>query len=291
MSSPRVAFLGIGIMGTNMARRLVDAGCALTVYNRNRAKSAAIAGARVAATPREAAAGAEFVICMVADDVASRAMWLGADGALAGTAHGAVLADCSTLTVAWVNELAAVASAHDCDFLDAPVTGSKVQSAAGELNFLVGGSAEALAKLRPVLAPMSKSVMHLGPTGSGALIKLINNFVCGVQVAALAEALAWIERSGIERAQALAVLTEGAPGSPLVKVLSARMTAADYTPNFLLKLMAKDLDYALMEGRAAGHAPATAAAALGLFRGAIAAGHGDQDMSAVIEPLRKNSPG
>jgi len=287
MSSPRIAFLGLGIMGGNMARRLLGAGFALTVYNRSRAKADALVGAQVAATPREAATNAEIVICMVADDVASRAMWLGADGAIAGAAPGTVLADCSTLTVAWVTELATAATARGCEFLDAPVTGSKNQSAAGELNFLVGGTVAALEKLRPVFAPMGKSVTHLGPTGSGALLKLINNFVCGVQVAALAEALAWIERSGLDRAKALAVLTEGAPGSPLVKTLAARMTAADYTPNFLLKLMAKDLDYALKTGRASGHASATATAALKLFRTAVAAGHAEQDMSAVIEPLRK----
>lgn len=290
MNKPRVAFLGLGIMGGNMARRLLGAGFPLVVYNRNRAKAEALvsAGASVAATPREAAANADVVLCMVADDVASRAMWLGADGALAGAPRGAVLADCSTLTVAWVNELAAAAAACGGEFLDAPVTGSKNQSAAGELNFLVGGSATALEKLRPVLAPMSKSITHLGPTGSGALVKLINNFVCGVQAASLAEALAWIERSGLDRAKALSVLLDGAPGSPLVKTLAARMTAADYTPNFLLKLMAKDLDYALKEGRESGQASATAAAALEVFRAAIAAGHGEQDMSAVIEPFRAN---
>src|SRR6185369_15669831 len=109
MSSPSVAFLGLGIMGSNMARRLIGAGFALTVYNRNRAKAEALTSARVAATPREAAKNADFVLCMVADDVASRAMWLGDDGALAGVSPGAVLADCSTLTVGWVNELAAAA--------------------------------------------------------------------------------------------------------------------------------------------------------------------------------------
>ena len=286
MNPSRIAFLGLGIMGGNMARRLLGAGFSVAVYNRNRAKAEALAGAHIAATPREAAVGAEVVLCMVADDEASRAMWLGKNGAIAGARRGAILVDCSTLTVSWIIELAGAAAAHGCEFLDAPVTGSKNQSAAGELNFLVGGSTGALEKLRPVLAPMAKSIAHLGPTGSGALIKLINNFVCGVQLAALAEALAWIERSGLDRAQALAVLTDGAPGSPLVKLLSARMTAADFAPNFPLKLMAKDLDYALKEGQASGRAPTTAAAALEVFRAAIAAGHGDKDMSAVIEPMR-----
>jgi 3-hydroxyisobutyrate dehydrogenase len=288
MNSPRVAFLGLGIMGGNMARRLLAAGFALTVYNRSRAKAAALAGARVAATPREAAAGADIVLCMVADDIASRAMWLGENGAVAGAPRGAVLVDCSTLSVGWVKELAAAANACDCEFLDAPVTGSKTQSAAGELNFIVGGSLAALERLKPVLTPMSKRITHLGPTGSGALIKLINNFVCGVQVASLAEALALIEQSGLDCAQALSVLLDGAPGSPLVKTMAARMTASDFTPNFLLKLMAKDLGYAVTEGRARGLSPTTAVAALEVFQRAIAAGHGEQDMAAVVEPLRKN---
>jgi 3-hydroxyisobutyrate dehydrogenase len=287
MNKPRVAFLGLGIMGSNMARRLLSAGFDLSVYNRSRSKSAALAGARVAGTPREAATGADFVISMVADDVASRSMWLGVDGALAGLAPGAVLADCSTLSVGWVNELSSAAATHGCEFLDAPVTGSKVQSAAGELNFLVGGSVGALEKMRPVFAPMSRSITHLGPVGSGAIIKLINNFVCGVQVASLAEAIAMIEQSGLDRTKALSVLLDGAPGSPLVKTIAGRMTASDYTPNFLLKLMAKDLRYALAEGKSRGIEPATAAAALAIFQAALVAGHGERDMAAVVEPLRK----
>ena len=291
MSTPRVAFLGLGIMGTGMARRLVGAGVPLTVFNRNRAKAEALTGARVTGTAREAAAGAEIVLCMVADDVASRAMWLGETGALAGASRGAVLVECSTLTVAWVNELAQAAAERGLEFVDAPVTGSKNQAAAGELNFIAGGSPAALEKIRPVLGPMSKSITHLGPTGSGALVKLINNFVCGVQVASIAEALALIEQSGIDRPKALSVLLDGAPGSPLVKTIVGRMTASDFTPNFMLKLMAKDLSYALKEGGARGAVPATAAAALGVFQRAIDAGHGEQDMSAVIEPLRKTKSG
>jgi 3-hydroxyisobutyrate dehydrogenase len=289
MNPARVAFLGLGIMGGGMARRLLGAGFALTVFNRNRAKAEALAaaGAKVAATAREAAASADVVLCMVADDVASRAMWLGIDGALAGAPKGAIVADCSTLSVGWVHELAQAADLCGVEFVDAPVTGSKSQAAAGELNFLFGGSTAALEKIRPVLAPMSKSITHLGPTGSGALVKLINNFVCGVQAASLAEALALIEHSGLDRAKALSVMLDGAPGSPLVKTLAGRMTASNFDPNFLLKLMAKDLSYAIKEGGARGVTPTTAAAALEVFRRAIEAGHGEQDMSAVIEPLRK----
>jgi 3-hydroxyisobutyrate dehydrogenase len=286
MNSPHVAFLGLGIMGGNMARRLIGAGFPLAVFNRTREKAEAVAGARVALTPREAAASAGIVLCMVADDGASRAMWLGENGALAGVRPGTVLADCSTLTVGWVHALAAAAKMRGCEFLDAPVTGSKQQSAAGELNFLIGGADSALDQLRPVLAVMGKSITHLGPTGSAAFVKLINNFVCGVQIASLAEAIALVEESGIDRAKALGVLLDGAPGSPLVKTIAGRMTARDYTPNFLLRLMAKDLGYAIAEGASRGRPPATAAAALEVFKTAIAAGHGERDMAAVIEPLR-----
>ena len=289
MNAPRIAFLGLGIMGGGMARRLLGAGFAVTAFNRNRAKAEALvsAGAKMAATAREAATGADVVLCMVADDLASRAMWLGVDGALAGAPHGAVAVDCSTLTVGWVKELAHAAEVCGCEFVDAPVTGSKSHAAAGELNFLVGGSAAALEKIRPVLGPMSKTITHLGPTGSGALVKLINNFVCGVQVASFAEALAWIEQSGIDRTKALSVLLDGAPGSPLVKTMAARMTAGDFTPNFLLKLMAKDLGYAAHESVVRGQPLATATTALEIFQQAIEAGYGEKDMSAVVEALRK----
>jgi 3-hydroxyisobutyrate dehydrogenase len=287
--APHITFLGLGIMGNGMARRLLGAGFAVTVHNRDRAKAEAIAaaGAKVAATPREAAAGADFVFSMVADDVASRGIWLGENGALAGATPTAILVECSTLTVAWVHDLARAAEERGFQFVDAPVTGSKAAAAAGELNFLVGGSPAALDKIRPALAAMSRTITHLGPTGSGALIKLINNFVCGVQVAAIAEAVAWIEQSGLDRAKALSVLLDGAPGSPLVKTVTGRMIAGDFTPNFLLKLMAKDLGYAVQESAARGRPISTAPAAIEIFQRAIAAGHGDKDMSAVVEPLRR----
>jgi 3-hydroxyisobutyrate dehydrogenase len=289
MNKPRIAFLGLGIMGSGMARRLLVSGFPLAVFNRNAEKSRPFAaeGAQVAGSPREAAAPADVIVSMVADDIAARSLWLGANGALAAARRGTVCIECSTVSVGWVRELSAAATAHGCEFLDSPVTGSKTHAAAGELSFLVGGDHATLEKARPVLAAMSKAVIHLGPTGSGALLKLINNFVCGVQVAALAEAMAMIERSGLDRAKALEILTGGAPGSPLVKTVAGRMTAPDFTPNFLLRLMAKDLGYAIAEGGKISVNLTTATAALEVFQKAIAAGHGEQDIAAVVEPFRK----
>jgi 3-hydroxyisobutyrate dehydrogenase len=289
MPETRVALIGLGLMGSGMARRLLGAGFPLAVYNRDRAKSAALAaeGAHAAGTPGEAAARADVVVSMVADDKASRAVWLGDEGALAGANRGSVLVESSTLTVGWVEELAREAAARGLELLDAPVTGSKPQAASGELTFLVGGKAEALETARPALAAMSKAILHVGPTGRGALLKLVNNFMCGVQAAALGEAVALIEGSGLDRDKALQVLTTGAPGSPLVKTLAGRMTARDYAPpNFVLRLMAKDLGYAFAEGRRHGLSLATVAAALQVLERALADGHADEDFSALVEPLR-----
>src|SRR5262245_7295874 len=174
-----VAFLGLGVMGGGMARRLADTGFPLAVFNRDRTKANPFAGlgVRVAATPRKAAEGANVIVSMVADDEASRAVWLGPDGALAGAAAGSVCIESSTLTLDWVRELATAAAKRDCEFLDAPVTGTKPHAASGELTFLVGGPGTTLDKVRSLLAVMSKGIIHLGPVGSGALIKLINNFV------------------------------------------------------------------------------------------------------------------
>ena len=290
MSKPHVALLGLGIMGTGMAGRLLSAGFPLTIYNRNQAKAEAIAGAgaMLAKTPREAAGNADVVISMVSDDVASREVWLGENGALSGARAGSHLIESSTLTVKWVMELAAAATQKSCAFLDAPVTGSKPQAAAGQLLFLVGGSADALATVRPVLAVMGRDAIHLGPTGSGARLKLINNFLCGVQAASLAEAMSMIDAGGLDPEKALAVLTAGAPGSPLIKTVSARVAARDTDRNFILRLMAKDLGYARDEAQRNGFTSEMASAALRVFTGAIEKGHGDEDFSAVVNSLRPN---
>jgi 3-hydroxyisobutyrate dehydrogenase len=268
-----------------MAGRLLSAGFPLTIYNRNRERARPFvdAGATLAGSPREAAAKSEIVISMVADDLASQAMWLGENGALAGAPASAVLVESSTLTVPWIRELADTAARLGCELLDAPVTGSKSQAASGELLFLVGGPDKALTIARPVLSVLGRDIVHFGPTGSGAVMKLINNFMSGVQAASLAEATAFINASGIDHDKALSVLINGAPGSPLVKLLSARANTGDFTPHFVLRLMVKDLAYASEEGKRHGVTLQTATAALAVFKEAVANGYGDKDFSAVID--------
>jgi 3-hydroxyisobutyrate dehydrogenase len=290
MSKPHIAVLGLGIMGGGMAGRLLSAGFPLSVYNRNREKATKFAegGAFVAASAREAAARAEIVMSMVADDTASRAMWFGAEGALEGVVRGSLLLESSTLSVGWVRELAIAAAGKECEFLDAPVTGTKPHAANGELFFMVGGSAAGFARARDVLSVLGREVLHVGPTGSGALIKLINNFACAVQAASFAEAMALVKERGLDREKCVAVLANSAVASPLIKRMLASMESGDFTPNFPLKLMTKDIGYAINEGAKCGVPLQTAAPALEVFKHAIDQGLGDQDFSAVVKSVQKN---
>ena len=290
-SKPRVALLGLGTMGGGMAGRLISAAFPTTVYNRNHEKTLAFSqrGATVAASPRDAASQAEIVISMVADDNASREIWLGDNGAFAGATAGSLLVECSTLTVSWVKELAKAAAECSCDFLDAPVTGSKPQAAAGELLFLAGGTATAVERARLVFGVLGCGVVHLGPVGSGALLKLINNFLCGVQAASMAEALAWMEAGKLDRDKAVAILGEGAPGSPILRRTAERAIKGDFDPAFSLRLMVKDLTYAVEEASHGGLELKSAAAALERFQQALRDGLGDQDFAAVTLPLRAHT--
>jgi 3-hydroxyisobutyrate dehydrogenase len=274
-----------------MASRLLSLGFPVTVHNRTRAKAEtyAASGAFIADTPREASARADVVIAMVADDVASRAIWLGPDGALAGAAaRGTLLLDSSTISVAWVKELAAVAAEKGCEFLDAPVTGTKPHASTGELFFMVGGSAAGFDRAREVLSALGREVLHLGPTGSGALIKLINNFVCGVEAASFAEAMALVNASGLDREKSISVLGNSALASPLIKRMLTSLGTNDFTPNFPLKLMTKDIGYAINEAGRVGVPLQTAVPALEVFKNAVEKGLGDQDFSAVVRAAGKN---
>lgn len=289
MAQTKIALLGLGLMGSGMAGRLLSAGYSLTVYNRTPEKAQTLVeqGARLGHTPAEAVTDAEIVLSMLADDEVCRHAWLGKDGALAAAAPGAVLIESSTVTPGWIEELDRAARSRGLNLIDAPVTGSRVQAAAGQLLFLAGGDTDVLDTVTPVLETMSRGIVHLGPTGSGARLKLINNFVCGVQAASLAEALSLIEHSGLDVEQALRVLTEGAPASPLFKTLSGRMMNHEYEPHFAVKLMTKDLRYAIKEAKHRSQMLTTATAALSIFEKSVAAGDGERDISSIVEQFRE----
>ncbi|HNP72252.1 MAG TPA: NAD(P)-dependent oxidoreductase, partial [Kouleothrix sp.] len=209
---------------------------------------------------------------------------------LAGAKPGAVLVECSTLSLAWVRELAAVAAERGLKFLDAPVTGSKDAAEAGQLKLMVGGDAGAIEQARPALAAVSQQIIHFGPSGAGATMKLINNLMGAVQTAALAEGMALAERAGLDSAQVVALITNGAPGSPIVKSKIGMMVAHSYADtNFALRWMHKDATYALRAADELGVPMPTVAAARELYRLARNLGHNDDDFAAVIEALRQRA--
>jgi 3-hydroxyisobutyrate dehydrogenase len=288
-TKPAVAMLGLGTMGAGMAHRLLGAGFSLKLFNRNPERYRAFEStpAQLCKSPAEAASGADIVIGMVADDSASRALWQGPAGALSAVRHGAILIESSTLSLGWVHELSRLSQSQGCQFLDAPVTGSKAQAETGTLRFLVGGDPAALESVTAVLNAMGTDIVALGAVGSGTVLKLVNNFICGAQVAAFAEGLAMLERFDLDQAAALTVLTKGAVGSPLVQTIAARIAADNFVPNFSVSLIAKDLAYAVHEAAAVGIDLTSAQAARARFLQAQAAGLGGQDIASLIKALRQ----
>ena len=205
----KVAFLGLGAMGSRMAANLLKAGHELTVWNLTpkAANRLAGSGAKAAATPREAAEGNDFIIAMVSNDEASRHVWLDrSNGALAGAKAGAIAIESSTLTPEWVRELGSVTGKAGVTLLDAMVSGSTPQAESAQLVFLVGGDAESLKRAEPLLKALGSSMQHAGPQGCGALAKLATNTLMGVQLTTLAELVGMLKtrsfhtRPGLSRA-------------------------------------------------------------------------------------------
>ncbi|MBV8795642.1 MAG: NAD(P)-dependent oxidoreductase [Hyphomicrobiales bacterium] len=280
----RVAILGLGIMGGGMAANWLAKGFEVSVWNRTRAKAEPLAGkgAKIAATPREAATGADFIFAMVADDDASRSVWLGADGALAGAKSGAIGVESSTLTPDWIRELARQAQAKGVGFLDAPVGGSRPAAANGELRFFVGGDPQTYEAARPALAAVGSKMDLLGPIGAGATWKLINNQLAAGQLAALAEALAVAKKAGFKDEQISDLILGGAAASPIVKLKLPRMLAQDFEPtDFALNLMLKDARYATALAQSLDAPAGMIEGAAKAFARADANGLGDKDMAAV----------
>lgn len=288
-----IAFLGLGIMGSGMASNLLKAGHTVAVYNRTRAKAEALAaeGARVADSAFDAAQDADVILAMVADDPASRAVWLGEQGALAAAKSNALCIDCSTVTPGWIQELERLAKEKGCVALDAPVTGSKPQAAAGELNFLVGGDEQVLERARPILLAMGKQIYYFGPIGSGAMVKLINNLIAAVELVAFAEGLSLAEQSGLDANKVADFILNGPPGSALLKRKAPALLNHDYTPNFALRWIHKDLSYGLEEGAQRNVPMLTSSATRELMRLAMAQGWSDRDYTVFYELLRPKQDG
>jgi 3-hydroxyisobutyrate dehydrogenase len=283
-----VTLIGLGSMGVGIAQNILKAGLDLTVYNRTLAKTEPLArlGAKVAASPHEAARNADLVISIVSDDVASRQVWLGETGALPSMGEETILVESSTLSHAWVRELATLAAQRGIAFLDAPVNGGPSMAAAAQLKMMVGGESEVLDRARPVLASFTEQITHMGPNGTGAMTKLINNLMGGVQMVALAEGLHLAERAGLNLEQVVSVITNSGPASPLVKRNAPLMAARNYgEPNFLLRHIRKDITYALRLAEEVDAPLTTANAAREVYRIAGRLGYDEAEFAAVFEAL------
>jgi 3-hydroxyisobutyrate dehydrogenase len=245
---PRVAFIGLGRMGHGMAGRYLHAGFEVAVWNRSKGKADDLIarGAQWAASPKEAASGADAVVTMVADDEASHTVWLGRDGAAASMKPGALAIECSTVSHRHALDMARELRAKGLIYIDCPVTGLPSAAAEGKLTLLVGADAADLEKARPYLAPISTTIRHFGAVGSGTVFKLINNLMGAVQIASLAEGVAIAERAGLDMNLVAEALSTGAVASPQVIRHSKRMVARDFSgASFTAALRHKDADYAV----------------------------------------------
>ncbi len=242
-----VAFIGLGAMGSRMAMNLHAAGHKLRVYNRDKAKARPFAdkGIEVCDSPAAAAKGAEFVCSIVSDDIATREVMLGASGVFSAAASGTIVLDSSTNTPAMSREAAKAAAAKGIIYLDAPVSGSLAQAQGKELVILVGGDKAGFDKAQPVLLAMGRMVRRIGDSGAGATLKLINNMLTATLTAAIGEGAQMAEAANLDRDAAMEVLNEGAAGSRAMKTKLPKMFKRDFSPQFQLELMDKDLRYFL----------------------------------------------
>jgi 3-hydroxyisobutyrate dehydrogenase/2-hydroxy-3-oxopropionate reductase len=291
MTDPTVAVLGTGRMGSAMAERLAGQGVAVVLYNRSPDRAVALAariGATVAASPSEAAARVDVVITMVADDTAVRDLFEGPDGLVAGIRPGAVAIDMSTVLPDTIRAVAPAVRARGAGVLDAPVSGSVASTLAGELSIMVGGEADDLERVRPVLDRLARRVFHLGPLGSGAAMKLaVNTLIFGLNQC-VAEGLVLAERNGIDRALAYDVLAASAAGAPMLGYKRANFVEPETTPvAFSLALADKDLRLIAQLAGASGTAMPQSATNLRVIQDAERSMGEDIDFSMVASHLRE----
>lgn len=287
----RVAVIGTGRMGAAMVGRLAGAGHHVTVYNRTRSRAEEVAarhGAAVAPTPRDAVRDAVVVLVSLADDAAVTAAYGGTDGVVAGLAAGQVVADTSTVDPDTLRAQERSVSATGAVLLDTPVSGSVSSVEAGTLLVMAGGDASGLERARPALEAIASRIVHLGPLGAGATMKLVVNAMVHALSGALAEALVLAERAGLDRAAAYDVIAASAVGAPFVAYKRESYLHPEEAPvAFALDLVAKDLALADALAARVGAPMPQLAANREVVRRALAAGLGDADLSALAVLLRR----
>ncbi len=288
----RIGVIGLGTMGAPMARHLLAAGHEVAVYNRTRVRAEPFAalGARVAATPADAARNAEVALVCVSDSPDVEAVLFDeSDGAARGLADGALVIDCSTISPEATRRFAQRLAERGIGFVDAPVSGGSEGAEQATLAIMCGGSEDDLARARPVLECIGKAITHVGPVGAGQVAKAVNQVVIAGTYLSVAEGLVLAAKSGVDPARVVEAISGGAAASWVLDKRSGNMIADEYPLGFRLALHRKDLGIALDSARAVGATLAGAAHVAALEDGLIAQQHGDEDMSAIARAVRRAS--
>jgi 3-hydroxyisobutyrate dehydrogenase len=290
MTTPKIAFIGLGAMGGGMASRLLDTGAHVTVYNRTRTKGEELAtrGAALADTPAEAAAGAEVVFLSLATSEVVETLLFGPDGVVETLPKGALVADMSTVAPDFAVALRDRLATTDHRALDACVLGNAMHAKNGELRFMIGGAAEDVATLRPVIEPLAKEVVHLGESGKGATAKLALNLLMGVEMQALAEAIVFGEKAGLDRPALIGLIAASGYSAPVMKFKAGVMARRAFeNPDFRLKLMRKDLGLVLAETQRLGVPMPATTASHDWLTNAKNQGLGEHDCASIIAILEQ----
>jgi 2-hydroxy-3-oxopropionate reductase len=287
-----VGFIGLGVMGRPMARRILLAGFPLTVFSRSGAGVGELesGGATRATTPAEVARAADVLVIMVPDTPDLEAVLDGADGVLAGAHRGLVVCAMGTHHPAAMPALARRCAAVEAQFLDAPVSGGEIGATDGSLSIMVGGERAAFDRARPVFDAMGGSVVHVGPSGAGQLAKACNQLIVGATIAAVAEALALARASGVDPVVVREALAGGFAASRVLDVHGRRMLERDFEPGGRAALHAKDAHIILETAADAGLDLPVFAAVADAFDRLVAAGGGDLDHSALITLFDPDRP-
>ncbi len=286
---PAVGFIGLGLMGGPMAKNILNSGFPLTVYNRTRARTAALAeaGAQVADTPGALAAQVDFVCSCVTGPQDVAEVYLGDDGVVAKARPGAVLVEMSTIDPETHRHIAEAAAARGVDYLDAPVSGGVAGAETGTLAIMTGGEPAVFERAMPVLAAMGENIVLMGPVGSGAVAKLINNMMAAITNAGIAEGMVIGAKSGLDAAQLQQVLMASAASSFMLRMLPDFTLRRNFEPGFTIDNQTKDVNLATDLARDLGVPTMLGAVAAQLLRTAQAEGLGDRHIAAVIQPLER----
>jgi len=281
----RVAFLGLGIMGRSMAANLVKAGHEVAVWNRTSGKE--VEGARTASSPADAARGVEAVWMCVSDTKAAESVLFGPNGVSDSLAEGMIIADSSTISPAATLRFAERVKAKGVAYVDAPMTGSKIAAAAGSLIFMVGGNDAALARLQPLFQSMGKQVFHMGETGKGQATKLAMNLQIAMIFEGFAEALTLASKLGVDIEKMLPLIQASMVRSGVVEYKAPFIMQRDFSPNFPLRLMLKDIRLALDAAKESRVRLPGLEAVEEVYDVAAEEGQGDLDYAATLTLLEK----